>query len=40
MANDIVLEAVKPQLMAAIPVTVPISEVGRAWQPALDHLLA
>jgi effector-binding domain-containing protein len=40
VTNEVVVEAVRPELIAAIRVIVPVGEVGRAWGPALDQVWA
>ena len=40
MGYDVVVEVVQAQLLAAVRVTVPLGEAGRAWKPALDQVWA
>jgi hypothetical protein len=35
-----VVETAQPELMAAVRAKVPISDIARAWNPALDHVWA
>ena len=40
MTYEIRLEAVQPELLAAVRATATISEIPRAWKPALDQVWA
>lgn len=40
MKYDVVVEAAKAELIAAVRATVPIRDVVRAWKPALDQVWA
>jgi effector-binding domain-containing protein len=40
MNYEVVVETAQPELMAAVRATVPISDIARAWRPALDQVRA
>jgi effector-binding domain-containing protein len=40
MTYEVMVEAVQPELVAAVRATVTISEIPRAWKPALDQVWA
>lgn len=40
MTDDVVVETVHAELIAAVRATVRLGEVGRAWKPALDQVWA
>jgi effector-binding domain-containing protein len=40
MAHDVVVETVRPELIAAVRAHVPISGIAQAWKPALDQVWA
>lgn len=40
MKYDVVTETAQAELMAAVRATVPISDIARAWKPALDQVWA
>lgn len=40
MKYDVVLETVQAELVAAVRAKVPISDIARAWKPALDQVWA
>ncbi len=40
MTYDVVIEAARPELIAAVRVIVPVGGVGQAWRPALDQVWA
>jgi effector-binding domain-containing protein len=40
MSYDVTVEAVQPELVAAVRSEVRLGEVGRAWGPALDQVWA
>jgi hypothetical protein len=40
MKYDVVVETAPAELVAAVRTTVPISDIARAWKPALDQVWA
>jgi effector-binding domain-containing protein len=40
MKYDVVVETAQAELVAAVRATVPISDIARAWKPALDQVWA
>jgi hypothetical protein len=40
MKYDVVVETAQAELVAAVRATVPISDITRAWKPALDQVWA
>ena len=40
MKYDVLIETAQAELVAAVRVKVPISEIARAWKPALDRVWA
>jgi hypothetical protein len=40
MKYDVVVETAQPELVAVVRATVPVSDITRAWKPALDQVWA